>query len=99
MTKTTISAEVPDELSRGLHIAAAIRGWSKSRAIREAVELWLAVQEDKADGSKRDGSAKIAGALADALCDCGYILPSRGNFDPQLHEPSCPYRLKMEALK
>lgn len=36
-----ISANVESELNRRLHIAAAERGWSKSRAIREALYQWL----------------------------------------------------------
>jgi Arc/MetJ-type ribon-helix-helix transcriptional regulator len=39
-----ISANVSDEFSRKLHVAAAERGWSKSEAIREAVRLWLMEQ-------------------------------------------------------
>lgn len=33
------------------------------------------------------------GARVDALCNCGYLLPSNGALDPQVHEETCAYRL------
>lgn len=38
-------------------------------------------------------------ALADELCNCGYILPSRGHYDPVHHKPECAYRVAVDARR
>jgi len=40
---------------------------------------------------------RLREVLADNLCRCGYVLPSKGALDPQLHSCDCSYRQALES--
>jgi hypothetical protein len=41
---------------------------------------------------------RLKESLADSLCNCGYILPSRIALDPANHSVNCAYTRAMEAI-
>ena len=41
---------------------------------------------------------QLQAIIADLMCRCGYMLPSRNALDPALHHEWCGYRRTMELL-
>lgn len=52
----------------------------------------------KSDSERNKKFVSTTEKLADALCKCGYILPSRTAISYLDHKKECPYRQTMEVL-
>lgn len=62
-------------------------------------EDWRDFLGDKAVYALFQYTLKLQSKLADCLCDCDYILPSKSANDPEMHKKSCYFRIIIEELK
>jgi hypothetical protein len=71
----------------------------RQRADQKAVALWLREFANKIENAPYGNDTHevvLMRIASDALCNCGYMIPSHGAWSPLNHSPECRYRQQYE---